>query len=145
MRPLSRLLVEKLPLIYILLSDHSILRTVGLGVIQQHLQAKQGSPYTERWTPLIFEDVQADDSCFGGNVGVSYFREELHLGGHEGVLLRDDNVDEEEPAFVDGVGRASDDGSLVVNGVVLPQLDLGLVFVHSVFFLLVFDFFEFFL
>lgn len=87
-----------------------VLRIIWLWRAQQGLQGDQGSSDRQGWSPLVFEDIQANSPGLGADVWMPYLGIELHLGWFEGVLLGDDDVDLENAALVAGVFLYSQQG-----------------------------------
>ena len=86
-RPRPRRLLPRAVLGQVLPRDHGVLRVPGLGRREQRLQRQQRRLEREGGRPGVLEDVEADGARGRRDVWVPDFRHELHLGGHEGVLV----------------------------------------------------------
>ena len=74
-------------------------RVVGVRIRQQRTDRKEHLRDGQGGRPLVLEDVQTDRAV-GVDVRVVDFRRELHLRGLEGVVLRELDVQEKNPALV---------------------------------------------
>ena len=99
----------------VLVGDVGHQGVVRVGVREQRRDGEQHLADGEGGRPLVLEDVQADASV-GVDVGVVDLRDELELGGLEGVVRGEVDVQEEDAARVGGVVGAHDRG-LPVEGV----------------------------
>lgn len=86
-------------------------RIVGIGAAQQRLDGEQHRADLQRRTPLVLQDVQADPAQFV-DVRVVDLREEADVGGIQGVVLREEQLELEEAALV---GRAAGTGHKYVE------------------------------
>ena len=86
---------------------------VGVRVTEKRADRQQHLGDGECGRPLVLEDVEADGTV-AVDVAVVNFSRKRDLGGLEGVLGREMNVEEEDAADVGGV-FGSHDGSLPVH------------------------------
>ena len=75
-----------------MLRDLGVLRVARLRGAQKRLEGDERGLECEHRRPCVLEDVEADRARGGGDVRVVYFRDELHLDGLEGVVVRDSDV-----------------------------------------------------
>jgi hypothetical protein len=79
-------LVEFVAILLVLGSNNCVLGVVGLRHAEQGLQGEEGGPDGEGGRPLVLEDVEADGSSLGRDVGMPNFGLKFHFGRLVGVL-----------------------------------------------------------
>ena len=97
------MLVELGPVVFVLRGYNGVLRVVWFRDAQKSLQGQQCGPDCESWGPLVLQNIEANGSSLGGNVGVPNFSVEFHLGGLVGVLWGQLNIDLVEASFIRGI------------------------------------------
>jgi len=101
--------VVLLPVLCVLGGDGADQGVGGVAVRQEGADREQHLRDGEGRRPLVLEDVEADDPL-GVDVAVVDPGAELDLGGLEGVLGGEVDVQEEDSAFVDRAGGPEDGG-----------------------------------
>ena len=89
---------------------------VGVGISEEGTNTEQHFAYSEGWTPLILQNIEAD-STIRINVAVVDACSKMHLGGLERVISGEVDVEEE---YTPCVGRlvGSHNGGLPVEHVI---------------------------
>lgn len=76
-------------------------RIIGIGIGEEGANTEQHLRYSKGWAPLVLENIEAN-SPIGVDVTMINARGEMHLGGFEGVVCREVNVEEENSSCIRG-------------------------------------------
>lgn len=112
--PLSCCLVMLLAIRDVLLGDVCDQRICGVAIREQRNDGQQNFGYGERGTPVILQNVQTDVSL-GIDVAVVDTRAKDDLRRFERILGGEGDLEEEDPALVDGVWWTEDGANPVID------------------------------
>jgi len=98
----------------VLSGDAAHQRVARIAVGQQRADGEQYFGDGESRGPVVFEDVQADDTL-AVDVAVVNSCAEQHLRGFERVLRGEVYVEEEDATLIDGAGWAQDGGDPLIQ------------------------------
>lgn len=85
---------------FILAGDLSILRIISLGRAHERLQRNESCADGQRRGPLVLENVKANSTSLGADVGMPNLCLELHLWGLEGIVCGNYYVDIEDATLI---------------------------------------------
>jgi len=76
-------------------------RIIGVGIGEEGANTEQNLGYGKGWAPLVLKNIEAN-SPIGVDVTMINARGEMHLGGFEGVVCREVDVEEENSSCIRG-------------------------------------------
>ena len=85
---------------FVLTGDLSILGIIRLGRAHERLQRNESCADSERRGPLVLQNVEANSTSLGADVGMPNLCLELHLWRLEGIIWGNYYVDVEDATLV---------------------------------------------